>query len=553
MPLSFFIIIMISFKLCAWAKDNGKKDADFIKRFGEEYFKVPVEKDDNNDLYINACELINLFQTIVFETMNDIFAEITDERLEGFQIEQSPTKQPEKVTLYTSVAEQNNKTGHEKIVQLISTILMQKSLKETVNFVKQISPETKKVIKEIINTPDKHWSNTFLHKASTALEVEQLLLLGADPEIKNELGRTPLMALLFDGKCEAAKMLISKLPSFDFSMVDNEGANLTLCAVRSGDTKIVDLFLKKGGSLNSEVGGVTPLLIAVGARNIPMVRYLLKLGVDVNQAITATDFSDSNRENLPDTSDIIGVTPLMMAASNDDGEMVRLLLKAGANVNAMCLDGSTALIKSLAGSNVFKILIDAGANVNVTTHNGFTALLAATIIQPNAIMPLLKAGALANSEISKDYFIPDMPSVNLQGLTPLLMAIKNAPDTVLFLIDAGANINHRTDEGLTPLMMAVISNNIDLISQLLEKGAQVNCAMICDSPYLKVLLQDCLSSKFDADTTGLTPLMIATILDEAPTVTILLKHGADRNVKNAKGLTALNMAIMKNIAEILSV
>ena len=219
------------------------------------------------------------------------------------------------------IKEEKKETEYERIVQLISTILTQNNLEETVNFVKQISSETKKVITEIINTPDKNWSDTFLHRASTALEVEQLLLLGADPAIKNWLGRTPLMVLLFNHQCEEAKMLISKLSSFDFSMVDDEGANLIMCAVRSGDTKILDLFLKKGGSLNIDVSGATPLMIVVAARSQPMVRHLLKLGVDVNKAVTNT----IQEQNVLDP-DIVGMTSLMMASSNDDSEMVKLLL-----------------------------------------------------------------------------------------------------------------------------------------------------------------------------------------------------------------------------------
>jgi FOG: Ankyrin repeat len=67
-----------------------------------------------------------------------------------------------------------------------------------------------------------------------------------------------------------------------------------------------------------------------------------------------------------------GLTALMLAAAHKQADSVRLLLAAGADVNAKNDDGSTALMAaSLKGDiNVVRMLLDANADVNVRDKDG---------------------------------------------------------------------------------------------------------------------------------------------------------------------------------------
>jgi ankyrin repeat protein len=64
-------------------------------------------------------------------------------------------------------------------------------------------------------------------------------------------------------------------------------------------------------------------------------------------------------------------------ASNPDVDVIRLLIDAGADVNAVVDNcGSTLLISASCKSNpdVVRLLIDAGANVNLKDRDGKNAL-----------------------------------------------------------------------------------------------------------------------------------------------------------------------------------
>ena len=45
---------------------------------------------------------------------------------------------------------------------------------------------------------------------------------------------------------------------------------------------------------------------------------------------------------------------------------------------------------------------------------------------------------------------------------------------VILLLDAGADINIRNNDGRTPLMMAVTNYNKDIVKLLIDRGADVN-------------------------------------------------------------------------------
>ena len=94
-------------------------------------------------------------------------------------------------------------------------------------------------------------------------------------------------------------------------------------------------------------------------------------------------------------------TPLMMAAANNiDPEVLRVLINAGAIIDAKNVRpaGETALWLAVERNtfDVVKVLIDAGANVNAVDKYGYTVLMiAAEVGTPQVVGALLDAGANA--------------------------------------------------------------------------------------------------------------------------------------------------------------
>lgn len=110
------------------------------------------------------------------------------------------------------------------------------------------------------------------------------------------------------------------------------------------------------------------------------------------------------------------------------------------------------------------------------------------------------------------------------GMTPLMRAAagNQNPDVITTLLRAGAKLDDRDKNGTTPLMWAAIANqNPDMITTLLRAGAKLDDRNIVDW----------------------TPLMCAAIFNENPDIiTTLLKAGADPTIKSKEGKTALDYA-----------
>jgi ankyrin repeat protein len=100
------------------------------------------------------------------------------------------------------------------------------------------------------------------------------------------------------------------------------------------------------------------LLDAVVLRDVTRVSGLLKQGADV-------EARDKEHQE----------TPLILAAKFGDADLVRLLLVAGAEVDARDDSGRTALFFAPVPSEMFKMLVEAGADLHVRNKDGDTILM----------------------------------------------------------------------------------------------------------------------------------------------------------------------------------
>ena len=108
-------------------------------------------------------------------------------------------------------------------------------------------------------------------------------------------------------------------------------------------------------------------------------------------------------------------------------------------------------------------------------------------------------------------------------------------------IAAGTDVNTRGENGISPLLIAVIEGHLDVVELLISKGADVNIK----------------------DDKGMTPLQFAAFTNRRQIVQLLIKKNADVNLqigggqltgeeKKIEGRTALNMAMSKKNNDIIS-
>jgi ankyrin repeat protein len=99
-------------------------------------------------------------------------------------------------------------------------------------------------------------------------------------------------------------------------------------------------------------------------------------------------------------------------------------------------------------------------------------------------------------------------------------ALVGYPDVVALLLDAGAAIDAKNNDRITPLGIAASTGQVETMALLIERGAQVN-------------VQDDL---------GNTPLHYAVQSRDVPSIRLLLERNAKVTPRNREGVTALMLA-----------
>jgi ankyrin repeat protein len=206
-------------------------------------------------------------------------------------------------------------------------------------------------------------------------------------------------------------------------------------------------------------------------------------------------------------------------------------------------------------------LIKAGADVNAKDKDGVTPLMLAAqnSRDPQIVRALIRAGADVNA---KDEIQVDEGDRDDCGMTPLMLAAgANTAEVVNILIRAGADVRDTNNEGNTPLWFSLFNyDNVDVVSLLIQSGGAdleddylfLFAASDCDAEVVKLLIQAGYNVNAKSDN-GSTPLIAAAGYNSAEVVALLIKAGADINAKDGEGNTPLSMARERNDAEVLDV
>ena len=159
------------------------------------------------------------------------------------------------------------------------------------------------------------------------------------------------------------------------------------------------------------------------------------------------------------------VSPVADAASRNDVEVLRTLLRSGEDVNAAQGDGMTALhwAAEYGDTEMAGMLIYAGAKLEPLTRIGnYSPLhLASKSGSADVVAMLLEAGADA------------LRTTTNSGASSLhFAAASGSAEAITALAEYGADLNSLEQEwGQTPLMFAAAYNRADAITALLDLGA----------------------------------------------------------------------------------
>jgi ankyrin repeat protein len=220
--------------------------------------------------------------------------------------------------------------------------------------------------------------------------------------------------------------------------------------------------------------------------------------------------------------DAAGFTAMLHAARLNLPGVISELAGAGANVNLRSYDGNTPFHYACFREhwNAMTMLIRLGADPDAVDTNGRTALIRAIECQDEELVTkLLELGASPQA-------------CGLNDTTPLFAALSHSLSVprnintciVKRLLDAGSDVNTPNRGGTTPLTFVCLQHRCsnEIIDLLIQRGATVNAR----------------------DTYGRTPLthcLRTDISTGADCMSILLRAGADTNLVDSDGHTSLSI------------
>ncbi|MBU1109115.1 MAG: ankyrin repeat domain-containing protein [Candidatus Riflebacteria bacterium] len=344
----------------------------------------------------------------------------------------------------------------------------------------------------------------------------------------------------------------------DVNSTDDSGFTPLHLAALLDLPEVITFLLANGANINALAENqITPLLVAVYEENFDAVSLLLKKGASAN--ICSGD-NDNYRIKC------FSCSPLRLTVSRKNYPLFKLLIAHGADPNDETLNKPihTAVHSGIA-SFVYDLL-EKKADANAVGFRGRTAIFYAIERHTDFLFRQKRESFNPEVEVKASPF-PDFvlkllkygANVNFcdpEGKTPLWIAVESGDEKMVqLLLDHGGDPKISHDErGRTPLHCAVANKNVNIVRQLIGKGANANAKdENGESPYalakriqayaifeeLKTKGGEATSSMIESD------FRIAIDSGNLELLAKIVKGGFDINSLNPEGNAPIHQAILK--------
>src|ERR1700733_12792896 len=319
-----------------------------------------------------------------------------------------------------------------------------------------------------VNAPEAD-GTTALHWAARQDDsdmADRLIKAGANVKAANRYGVTPLYLACVNGSAPMIAKLLDA--GADANSATTEGETALMTVARTGNVEAAKVLLSHGADVNSKEQWrqQTPLMWAVAESHPEMAQELIAHGADVNARQVKWNWERQiTKEPREKWMPLGGLTPLFFAARQGCLDCSRILMKAGAEINAADPNNiSPVLMATINGHyDVAAFLLDKGADPNIADETGRTALYAAvdmhTMPESNRPSPRETDNKLSSMDL-----MPALPAhganfnAQLTKLQPYRPKLDRGDDTML-----GA--------GTTPMLRAAKTGDAQVVQALLAKNA----------------------------------------------------------------------------------
>jgi ankyrin repeat protein len=395
-------------------------------------------------------------------------------------------------------------------------------------------------------------SSTALHEAAAQGQqpfTELLIRHISDTEHLDTFGRSPLDLAIQNGHHNLTMRLL-KLPNQD-------GINRSFCeAVKSGDLRALKELLNRGANVNCTQDNQPALHIAISARQLGALRYLLARGAGADTI-----------------EPVHSRSALHCAATVGIPEAVETLLLAGANITQCDDTKRTPLFSAVdSGSlDVVKVLLSYGSEVNKCDDKGINPItLASGAGQTEIVQLLLECGAVGQGDtasplhaavggghlevvqllLSHGFLTEPIANANLDSLIDLAITSRRN-DVVRLLLSVPAEFVHSPPWLSKALLTAVRHDNHEAICMLFQCSSPSHQDELLSPVPTKHSLKSSVSTPSSTSSRYPTALdvqaleaavKVAAECNHQKSLDALLRTGTSSRVKDGKGNTLMTVA-----------
>lgn len=333
----------------------------------------------------------------------------------------------------------------------------------------------------------------------------ELALAGGVDPTRRTYGLTPLHLAAAHGQPSVVRMLLDHGAHVDATQHGTLETPLHK-AVREGHLRCVEILIENGADVNArDESGATPLHCAVGLRDSREGRLLVIWEVlvrargnvpECTQRWPGRGHVEAARLLLSagaalEAKTEYGDTPLHVAVAAENPAMVSLLVEAGAQVDTVNRSGMTALHwAAFRGANrIARILLDSHADPNTKDKDGWDALhwatfvcdddLAGSLLASGSQLDVFKAAGLGkvaelSAMLAADGGLLSAADAKLR-MTPLHWAAWGGRlQGVEYLLSEGASTEARDLYGARPFHNAAVGGSTEVLDLLLAGGTRVD-------------------------------------------------------------------------------
>uniref|UniRef100_A0A3P9NUT8 NAD(+) ADP-ribosyltransferase n=1 Tax=Poecilia reticulata TaxID=8081 RepID=A0A3P9NUT8_POERE len=330
----------------------------------------------------------------------------------------------------------------------------------------------------------------------------------------DEEGNTGLQFASASGHENLVRFLLRKGASVDSR--NNYGWTPLMQAARFGHLTVAHLLLENGAEINGRNRlGASVLSMAARGGHVHVVKLLLEGGAYVD------DF-DHLAMGYPvggGGRDFMDITALMVASQHGHEAAVRLLLEWGSDVNfsQKTTGWGPLMAATLSGKeSIAQQLVERGADPDRVNVLSKTAFELAMQLKQRDVKAYLDSITTVRPQTDDERKRPDVFSALKLGNSQLVKDI---------LEEDPAQVNSSNQDGASPLMMAAVSGQLEVVQLMVEKKVDID-------------KQDSVH--------GWTALMQATYHGNKDIVKYLLSQGADVSLRAKNGYTAFDLVMLLN-------